>query len=51
MRSHDDHDEFDRLFRRTTKLVVVGWIVTALISLAVLGLIAWAIVRVVVHYT
>lgn len=41
----------ERDFRRAAKLAVAAWVVGALISTAVLGVVIWAVIRLVVHFT
>lgn len=43
--------DFDRGFKRATKLVVAAWVFSTLIGLGVLGVVVWAVIRLVVHFT
>lgn len=43
-------DNFDRNFNRMAKAVIIGWIVAALVGLGILGVIVWAIIKLVTHF-
>lgn len=43
--------DFDRTFRRAGKAFGAWFVFCALVGLAALGLIAWAVVRLVLHFT
>jgi hypothetical protein len=43
-------NDFDKQFNRGVKLVVAVWAVVAVLSLTFLGLIIWAVVKLVNHF-
>lgn len=51
-RKHEQfRGDFDRGFRRATKLAVAVGVFSTLIGLGVLGVVVWAVIRLVVHFT
>ena len=38
-------DDFDKDFKKTERMIYVGWAVSALIGLGTLGFIIWAIIK------
>jgi hypothetical protein len=47
----DPFGQFNRTHRRVTALFVVAWFLSAVISLAVVGVLVWAVITLVRHYT
>lgn len=43
-------DDFNKHFKRTSRLAGVGVVVSILVSLALTGVVIWAIVKLVTHF-
>jgi hypothetical protein len=50
-RGSDFDSDFDRTFRRVVKGFGVAFVLYGMTGLAVLALIAWAVIRAVLHFT
>ena len=49
---HDTWErDFDKNFKRMSKAVVAVWLVSILASLAITGVVIWAIIELVQHFT
>jgi len=46
----DDFKDFDLRFEKTRKLAIGGMIVSAVVSLGILGFIGWVIVKLLSHF-
>lgn len=44
-------DDFDKNFNRIAKASIVGIVISAVVGLGLLGLIVWAVVSLVTHFT